>query len=164
MNVRRIEVSHEILSAYSLAPVATSTTAKAISKPERLVIVTSRTSRAPAVISVLIEEAATFRRTLRSTSAVCGSVDVDSRRRALEQGSITNSPAHDVDLDVGVWEVIPAVEPLEPFLILLASDGGYLVSLSLRHGSVGLPTNTHVDGSMSRLSVPRKFIRQERLS
>lgn len=141
------KVVHKVFPSNSLSPVTASAAAEAISEPERLVIVTSGTARAPAVISVLVEEAATLRRALRSTLAVRVGVDVNARRGSLQEVTVTDSPSDNVDLDIGVREVVESVEVLEPLQVLLPGNGCDLVALGLAHGCTRLPADTKIDGS-----------------
>jgi hypothetical protein len=145
VNIRGTKVTHKILTANPLAPIATSATTEAISKPKRLIIVPGRTTRTLAVVSILVEETTTLGGALGGTFAVGVCVDINARRRALEEVLVTNSPTYNIDLDVGVREVVEAVQPLEPFLILLVGDSGNLGPLSLCYGSAGLPADANVD-------------------
>lgn len=132
------------LGAKSLAPVTTSTTAHALGQPEGLVVVSVGTSGALAVVAVLVEEATTLLRALGDTLAVDVSVDIDAGSRALEKALILDGPSDNVDLDVGVGEVVEAVEPLEPLVVLRLEKAGNLLAVGGTDGLVRLPSDAHV--------------------
>lgn len=149
VDVSSAKLSHKILPSNSLTPITTSTTAHTISKPQRVIIVSSSTTSTLAIVVVLVEESATRRSTLRNALAVLVSVDVNASGRALEETLVADSPADDLDVDVGVGEVVEAVDPLEPFLVLGLEGGFNLLALGFSHGGARLPANTHVDGTIN---------------
>lgn len=130
VNVIAVETIHKVLTADTLAPVATSTAGEAISQPERLVVVTISTGSTAAVVAVLVEEAAARLGTLRDALAVGVGVDLDAVGGALEEALVLDGPADDVDLDVLKGEVVVAVQPLEPLLVGCLDCRGNLFTLS----------------------------------
>lgn len=78
VNVGRSKCAHEILAANALAPITTSTTREAISKPQRDVVVAGGTAGAGPVVVILVEEATTPGVTLRNTSTVLGGIDIEA--------------------------------------------------------------------------------------
>lgn len=132
------------LRAKSLTPVTTSTTGHALGQPERLVVVSVGTTGALVVVAVLVEEAAALLRALRNTLRVDVSVYVKASSGALEEALVLDGPSNNVDLDVGVGEVVEAIEPLEPLVVLSLESGGNLLTVGSGDGLVRLPSNAHV--------------------
>lgn len=148
MDVSSADLTHEVLPANSLTPITTSTTTHTVSEPQRVIIVSGSTASTLAIVVVLVEESATGGSTLRDALAVLVGVDVNASGRALEETLVADSPADDLDVDVAVGEVVEAVEPLEPDLVLGLECGFNLLALGLGHGGAGFPSNAHVDGSV----------------
>jgi hypothetical protein len=67
----------------------------------------------------------------------------------LKLALVFDGVSDDVDLDVGVWKAVIAIEPFEPFLVLLVIDFGDLGSLCFGEGSSRVPSNTDVKVSIS---------------
>lgn len=145
VNVRRSERTHEILATNALAPITTSTAREPISKPQRDVVVPGRTPGAGPVIIILVEEAAARRVALRDAAAVAVRVDVDARRRALQEVRVADGPADDLDGDTRVGELVEADQPLHPLVVLGLEDRGDLVALGFCHRGAGLPADAVVD-------------------
>lgn len=145
VNVRRPKRTHEILAPNALAPVTTSTAREPIGKPQRDVVVPGRAPGAGAVIIILVEEAAARRVALRDPAAVAVGVDVDARRRALQEVLVADGPADDLDGDARVGELVEADQPLHPLVVLGLQDRGDLVALGFCHRGAGFPPDAVVD-------------------
>lgn len=164
MNVRRPKRTHEILASNALAPVTTSTAREPIGKPQRDVVVPGRAPRAGAIVVVLVEEAAARRVALRDAPAVAVGVDVDARRRALQEVLVADGPADDLDGDAGVGELVEADQPLHPLVVLGLQDRGDLVALGFCHRGAGLPADAVVDLSGKEAGVSDTLGRQRIVS
>ena len=140
-----VDAIHEVLSPHPLSPITASTATEAVCQPETLIVVPRLATRAFAVVSILVEEAPTSGSTLWCASRVRAGVDIDTLGRALEEALVADSPSDDANVDVAEREVIEAVEPFKPELVLLGGFGGDLVPLGLSHGCVGFPADTHLD-------------------
>lgn len=149
VDILSVDGLHEVLAANSLAPVTTSASAEAVSEPQGLVVVVGGAGSAAGVVVVLVEEATAGLGALRDALAVGVGVDVEAAGVTLEQALVLDGPADDVHLDRGVGEVVVAVDPLEPLLVLGVDDAGDLGALGGGEGRGRLPSDTHVDGAGS---------------
>jgi hypothetical protein len=153
MHIRAAEGTHEVLAADPLAPIAASASLEPVSQPERVVVVGVSTAGARAIIAVLVEEAATRLGALRGTARVLIRINGDAAGGALEEAPVPHGPADDVDGDVGVREVVVAVQPLEPLLVLGRVHLGDLRPLRLGYARARLPPHAHIDLAPRRMDL-----------
>lgn len=153
-----VDAIHEVLPPHPLSPVTASTATEAISQPQALIVVPRLATGAFTVVAILVEEASASGCTLWCAFRVSVGVDIDTVGRTLEEALVADGPSNDADVDVAEWEIIEAVEPFKPELVLLGGFGGDLVALGLSHGGVGFPTDTHLNRPASSDSFSRLFV------
>lgn len=76
------------------------------------------------------------------------SVDFKAVGRALNQVSVSDCPAYNIELELVKRVVIPAGQPLEPVCILLFVHGLDLLARCLGDCLIGVPPHAYVDGSI----------------
>lgn len=108
-------------------------------------VVAGSASRASAVVVVLVEEAAALLAALRDALGVGVGVDLDAGDVALEDGLVLDCPAHDVDVDGLVRELVEAGQHGDPLVERLAHGGLGLLAHLGRHGLGALPAHAVVD-------------------